>query len=121
MCGFSASLCCIHSILWLNNKCFFFVQVVFARSVREAPATQDTWVAVLNAANETFISLRQALLNLNDVKSDQELINKVQNQVKTFGNDVQTNLGKLADEVSVNRTFIHFVQSLNHLWPYMVD
>lgn len=57
---------------------------------------------MVNAANETFNALNSALLKINNVGSNDELVSKVQNDFKTLGNDVQSGVAKLTEEVSAS-------------------
>lgn len=58
---------------------------------------------MLSAANDAFKALNQAILNAADVKTNDELVTKVQNDIKTLGNNVQENVAKISEEVS----FVH--------------
>lgn len=72
--------------------------------VREAPAVppsvETAWNDLVKASRDTLDSLHTAILNLNDVRTNDELITKVTTQAQNAGTTLQTEVTKLTDEVS---------------------
>lgn len=73
-----------------------------ARVAREAPATNDPWQDVVNAARDTFDTLHKAVLNVAEVQTDDELANKVQQQAKTAGDALKSSITELTEEAKKN-------------------
>lgn len=71
---------------------------------REAPAPppsiESAWNDLVKASRDTLDSLHTAILNLNNVRTDDELVTKVTTQAQTVGNTLQTEITALTAEVS---------------------
>jgi len=82
------------------------VQLVVARVQRAAPpaaaSTTDAWQDVVKASKDTLDTLHTAILNLNGVTTDDELISKVTTQAQTVGNRLQTQVTELTKEAQKN-------------------
>lgn len=75
-----------------------------ARVVREAPAAppsvESAWTELVKASRDTLDSLHTAILNLNNVNSNDELVSKVTTQAQSAGTTLQTEVQKLTEEVN---------------------
>lgn len=62
--------------------------------------TESGLSSFLTSADETFQAIHNAFLNVAGVKSDSELLSKVEGQVKTLGNTLSEQVTELREEVN---------------------
>ena len=77
------------------------MKISFARIIREAPAQESAIQGIQKEAKETVEQIHQSLLNIAEVKNDEELRKKIQTQVQTIGNDLKTRSDALIAEAKV--------------------
>lgn len=87
-----------------------------ARVPRAAPpaastATTDAWQDVIKASRDTLDTLHNAILSLNGVDTNEELVKKVTTQAQTVGNNLQSQVAELTKEVMCCLKFFAKIKS----------